>query len=511
MVTRFPMTVEQYCKIGRIGIKTEEQSNSITSCTSMQEMLELPWLKSVWDKALPYGKIASDDETKQLKATVEIGSIVRLSGGYPENEFSVEGTTGRYDSMDFIDWTSNDWYHGNYWRGPYGGQHHPSVINKHEFIYNIPENLNAVRVCAIANQYKSNIGNFRINDEQYRTFNVERINYGIYADQFILYYINTDGDIARITNDYSDAPNFYIRYPEGSSYVRFVTFNACYNNGNAMENANSPIIEGTNNDNGYNLDKAFRTIASTDSTQGRSHFFTRNVDYSFWIFETEAEAREYLLNGTYSTALNYDRNTLHGDFMDLNIAGNSEQPNAVYQFIDPVAGLAYNTAQQIKINWTIEGATKNPLISKETIFNIPINAHCFVLFTGKYVGVYCDKPDITMEMNVFNNKQLIGTVNKQSDIGLLEVQDIFGMYEGYEPEGGTYNVKIYTPFIFIRQIYKCASKEELPQKGDPTYEIFQPGTSSAYVNPNDTGELASAHLLSFNSISEMKAASDAEN
>lgn len=507
----FTLTSEVYNKLGRIGVTTAEQCESLTKCKSLQELMNLDWIKSVWKYTLPYGKIDGVDETKQLTATFEMGALARLEGGYPENGFSLEGTTGRYDTFDYIDWTSSDWYHANYWRGPYGGQHHPSCIHKHDFVYNVPQDADVVRICGVAYQNSEEITWLRVQDGNYPTFNFDRVMEGAgpERERFALYYINSNDEIKPITDQGGSVLNNV--YPEDSSYVRFVQFNACYNNGVAMEGANSPIYEGTNLNMGYNLEQAMKSIAGINSDQGRAHFFTKKIDLSFWIFATNEEAAEYLRTGNYSTALNYDRNQLHGDFMNLNVEGNSEQINATYDFIDPVAGLAYNTPQQIKINWTIQNATANPFIRKETTINIPINAHCFVLFTGKYVGVYCNKPGVTMEMNTYNNDQLLGTVTKQSDTGLLEIQNIFGMYEGYEPEGGTYNVKIYTPFIFIRQIYKCASKEELPQKGDPTYEIFQPGTSSAYVNPNDTGELASVHLLSFNSISEMKAASDAEN
>lgn len=230
---------------------------------------------------------------------------------------------------------------------------------------------------------------------------------------------------------------------------------------------------------------------------------------NFYIFYSEEEALEYLETGDYTKALNYSRPASF-DYMNLNVEGNSEVPNATYEFIEPVAGLAYDTPQQIKMEWNIEGASKNPFVRKEICIDIPRNAHCFVLFTGKYMGVYCNMPGVKMTMDVRNGESPLGQVVKQSDTGLLEIQDIFGMYEGYEPEGGTYIVKIYTPYIFIRQIYKCASRDQLPQKGEPTYEIFQPGTSSAYVNPNDTGELAATHLLSFASLADMKAASDAE-
>lgn len=197
------------------------------------------------------------------------------------------------------------------------------------------------------------------------------------------------------------------------------------------------------------------------------------------------------------------------DYMDLNVPGNSEQPNARYEFVNPVAGLAYTTAQKIIFDWDITGATKNPYVKKHVEFNIPANSHCFVLFTGKYVGVYCTAPT-NFVMDVYNGNTAIGQVTKQSAGGVLEIQDLFGMYEGYEPVGGVYNVKIQTPFVFIRQIYKCASRDQLPQKGSPTYEIFQPGTSSAYVNPNDTGELASVHFLKAESLAALKAAADAE-
>lgn len=218
------------------------------------------------------------------------------------------------------------------------------------------------------------------------------------------------------------------------------------------------------------------------------------------------------MTGDYSKALNYATPIpTSADYMDLNVTGNSEVPNATYEFIDPVAGLYYDTPQQIKMSWIIQGATKNPYVRKDVVFGIPAGASCFVLFTGKYIGVYCNRPGLTMAMNVYNLDALIGTVNKISDSGLLEVQDLFGMYEGYEPVGGTYNVKICTPYIFIRQIYKTDSRDNLPKPGDPTYEIFQPGTSSAYVNPNDTGELAANHLLSFTSLAAMKQASDAEH
>lgn len=230
---------------------------------------------------------------------------------------------------------------------------------------------------------------------------------------------------------------------------------------------------------------------------------------NFYIFYSEEEALEYLETGDYTKALNYSQPASF-DYMNLNVEGNSEVPNATYEFIEPVAGLAYDTPQQIKMKWNIEGASKNPFVRKEICIDIPRNAHCFVLFTGKYMGVYCNMPGVKMTMDVYNGESPLGQVVKQSDTGLLEIQDIFGMYEGYEPEGGTYIVKIYTPYIFIRQIYKCASRDQLPQKGEPTYEIFQPGTSSAYVNPNDTGELAATHLLSFASLADMKAASDAE-
>ena len=113
--------------------------------------------------------------------------------------------------------------------------------------------------------------------------------------------------------------------------------------------------------------------------------------------------------------------------MDLNIPGNSEVTNATYEFVDPVAGLYYDSPQQIKMNWTIQGASKNPYVRKEVTFDIPAGASCFVLFTGKYIGVYCNRPGVTMVMNVYNADALIGTVNKVSTSGLLEVQDLFGM------------------------------------------------------------------------------------
>jgi len=222
----------------------------------------------------------------------------------------------------------------------------------------------------------------------------------------------------------------------------------------------------------------------------------------------EAEAAAALIHEIHESYIEEDP-PIEGDCMDLNVPGNSEQPNARYQFINPVAGLAYTTPQKIIFDWDVAGATKNPYVKKHVEFNIPANSHCFVLFTGKYVGVYCTAPT-NFVMDVYNGTTPIGKLTKQSTGAVLEIQDLFGMYEGYKPEGGTYNVTIQTPFVFIRQIYKCASRDQLPQKGSPTYEIFQPGTSSAYVNPDDKGELAYVHFLKTESLAALKAAADAE-
>ena len=238
-----------------------------------------------------------------------------------------------------------------------------------------------------------------------------------------------------------------------------------------------------------------------------------DLSFNCWVFATRAELENYLKNGEYHSALNYSASVFQKDYMDLNMTGNSVMRNAVYDFIDPVPGIVYSEAKQIKMIWSVTGADVNPFTSKVITFDIPANTAAYVQFDGKTLTLYSNRPT-SWTMNVLNHGTLIGTFTGQSENNILIINDIFGLLDTHPKPSGVnmlYNVKIYTPFIFVREIYKCSSREELPKKGTPGYEIYSAQHDGLYVNPNDTGELAKDHLLSFLSIADMKAASDAVN
>lgn len=209
------------------------------------------------------------------------------------------------------------------------------------------------------------------------------------------------------------------------------------------------------------------------------------------------------------------------DYMDLNIPGNSVKPNAVYEFVNPKPGIFNQAQDQIKMEWSVEGATINPETTKQLIFDIPANSKAWCLFDGETLYFYSDNPGCLYTWGIYVGGTLVAAANQPIQNGLIAVDDIFSMYnaEQFTPSGNSmvYNVKIYTNHIFLRQVYYAFSKEEIPVAGDPTYELWQPGTDSIYVRPDGLPDAGgniipiTTHILSFNDIAAMKAASDAEH